>query len=199
MRSLALFPLLLMAAPAMAADIVCEGPFAADSSEARLIETFGKDNVVTGDVPGPEGSTMLATTIFPDDPARTMEFGWWDEEKHERLAYFTVPPGDTAPGGLRQGLTVREVEALNGSPFRMYGFFWDYGGTAIFEGGKLEAPVEGCAVRVRFATGDYPADLDVDAITGDREISSSEPLLDKVDARVDTVTVDYPDSAAAED
>ena len=45
MRALVLVPLLLLAAPATAADIVCEGPFAADSSEARLIEAFGKDNV----------------------------------------------------------------------------------------------------------------------------------------------------------
>lgn len=199
MRSLALFPLLLLAAPAMAADIACEGPFAADSSEAKLIETFGKDNVVTGDVPGPEGSTVLATTVFPNDPAKTMEFGWWDEEKHQRLAYFTVPPGDTAPGGLKQGLTVKEVEALNGGPFQMYGFFWDYGGSAGFEGGKLGAVPGGCIVSARFSTGEYPADLNVDAISGDMQISSSEPLLEKVDARVDTITVAYPDSEATED
>lgn len=199
MRAQVLFPLLLLAAPAMAADIACEGPFAADSSEARLIEVFGKDNVVTGDVPGPEGSTVLATTIFPNDPAKTIEFGWWDEEKHERVAYFTVPPGDTAPGGLRKGLTVKEVEALNGGPFQLYGFFWDYGGAAIFDGGKLAPPEGGCSVSVRFAVGDYPADLNVDAISGDMQISSSEPLLEKVDARVDTVTVGYPDSTSAED
>lgn len=199
MRALVLFPLLLVAAPAMAADLSCEGPFAGDSSEARLVEAFGRDNVVTGDVPGPEGSTILATTVFPNDPARSMEFGWWDEDKHERLAYFTVPAGDAAPGGLKQGLTVKEVEALNGGPFQMFGFFWDYGGSAGFEGGKLGAAPGGCVVSVRFAVGDYPADLNVDAISGDMEISSSEPLLEKVDARVDTITVGYPDSAAAED
>lgn len=199
MRALVLFSLLLLAAPAVAADLACEGPFAGDSSEARLIESFGKDNVVTGDVPGPEGSTILATTVFPNDPTKTIEFGWWDEEKHERIAYFTVPPGDTAPGGLKQGLTVKEVEALNGGPFQMYGFFWDYGGSAGFEGGKLGAAPGGCIVSVRFAVGDYPADLNVDAISGDMQISSSEPLLEKVDARVDTITVGYPDSAATED
>lgn len=199
MRALVLFPLLLLAAPAMAADLACQGPFAGDSSEARLIESFGKDNVVTGDVPGPEGSTVLATTVFPNDPTRTMEFGWWDEEKHERVAYFTVPPGDTAPGGLKQGLTVKEVEALNGGPFQMYGFFWDYGGSAGFEGGRLGAPAGGCIVSVRFTTGDYPADLNIDAISGDTQISSTEPLLATVDARIDTITVGYPDSAATED
>jgi hypothetical protein len=81
----------------------------------------------------------------------------------------------------------------------MFGFFWDYGGAAIFEGGKLAPPADGCIVSARFAVGDYPADLNVDAISGDMQISSTEPLLEKVDARVDTVTVGYPDSAAAED
>ena len=198
MRILALLPILL-AAPAVGDEIRCEGPFAADSSEARLIETYGKENVVTGDVPGPEGSTVLATTLFPSDPAKSIEFGWWDEAKFERTAYFTVPAGDTAPGGLKAGMTVKEVEALNGGPFDMYGFFWDYGGSAGFEGGKL-GDIEGsCVVSVRFAVGDYPADLDVTAISGDQQISSTEPLLATVNARVDTITVGYPDFSAAED
>ena len=42
-------------------------------------------------------------------------------------------------------------------------------------------------------------DLNVDAISGDIQISTSEPLLEQVDARVDTITVGYPDSAATED
>ena len=51
------------AGSALAAEpVACAGAFASDSSEARLIETFGKANVVTGEVDGPEGSTMLATT-----------------------------------------------------------------------------------------------------------------------------------------
>lgn len=199
MRTLALVPFLLLAGPAMAGEIKCEGAFAADSSEARLVESFGKDNVVTGDVPGPEGSTVLATTVFPNDPARAMEFGWWDEEKLESTAYFTVPAGDTAPGGLRVGMTVKQVEALNGGPFDMYGFFWDYGGSAGFDGGKLADLPGGCNVSVRFAVGDYPADLDVAAISGDQQISSSEPLLETVHATIESITVGYPDFSAAED
>lgn len=198
MRILALVPIVL-AAPVLADEIKCEGPYAADSSEARLVETFGRQNVVTGDVPGPEGSTVLATTVFPDDPARRIEFGWWDEQKLERTAYFTVPAEDTAPGGLRKGMTVKEVEALNGGPFDLYGFFWDYGGSAGFEGGKLGDLPGACVVSVRFDVGDYRADLDVSAISGDQQISSTQPLLETVNAHVDTITVGYPDFSAAED
>lgn len=192
--------LAIFASPASAAELACEGPFAADSSAARLIETYGRDNVVTGEVPGPEGSTIIATTVFPNDPDRTMEFGWWDEERFERLAYFTLPAGDTAPGGLKPGLTVREVEALNGAPFIIGGFWWDYGGGADFSDGKLAEAPGGCHVSVRFSPmADIPAELDVTSISGEVSIPSDTPLLEQLDTRVESVTIGYPDFSALED
>jgi len=186
--------------PASAAEMTCDGPFAADSSEARLVEAFGRENVVTGEVPGPEGSTLVATTVFPGDPERQMEFGWWDEAAFERLAYFTVPAGDTAPGGLKVGMSVGEVEALNGAPFELTGFWWDYGGYAGFDGGTLADLAGGCHVSVSFQpTADIPGDLDVEPIAGDRMVASSEPLLQTVDARIAAITVGYPDFSALED
>lgn len=198
MRMLALLPILLVT-PAMAEEIKCEGAFAADSSEARLIETYGKDNVVTGDVPGPEGSTMLATTVFPNDPAKTFEVGWWNEEKLETLAYVTVPADATLPNGLKVGTTIDEAEALNGGPFQLWGFFWDYGGGTNFADGKLAELPGGCYVSARFTVGDYPESLDVGPVSGDVEISSSEPLLDTVHATIGSLTIGYPDPSAAED
>jgi hypothetical protein len=124
MRHLLLLPALFLATPAFADQLTCDGPFAADSSEQKLIEAFGKDNVVTGEVPGPEGSTVLATTIFPNDDTKRIEVGWWDEENLSQLAYFTVPSGDVSPQGVKTGMTVKEVEALNGAPFEMQGFWW---------------------------------------------------------------------------
>jgi hypothetical protein len=190
----------LVTTPVFAAELHCDGPFAADSSEARLIETFGKNNVVTGEVPGPEGSTVIATTVFPNDPEKKMEFGWWDEERFERLAYFTVPAGDTAPNGLRVGMTVKEVEALNGGPFTLSGFWWDYGGFASFEGSNLGDIEGGCSVSVQFQpTADIPGDVDVEAISGDHQVDSTEPLLETVDASIDTITVGYRDYSSMED
>jgi len=197
---LALFALAAFTLPAAADEITCEGPFAADSSEARLIETYGKDNVVTGEVPGPEGSTVIATTVFPNDPDKTMEFGWWDEEKFERIAYFTVPANDTAPGGLKPGLTVKEVEVLNGGPFEIGGFWWDYGGYANFGDGKLNEAPGGCNVSVRFSPmAEAPADLDISTISGEVTIPTSEPLLEQLDTRVESITIGYPDFSAMED
>jgi len=200
MRRLLLLPALFLATPALAEQLTCDGPFAADSSEAGLVEAFGRANVVTGEVPGPEGSTILATTIFPNDEAKKIEVGWWDEENLTQLAYFTIPSADTSPQGVRTGMTVKEVEALNGAPFDMQGFWWDYGGYANFTGGALGAPDEGCIVSVRFApTVEAPQDLDVEAISGEVQVPSDEPLLEKLDVRVESVSVSYPDFGATED
>ena len=200
MRRLLLLPALLFSTPTFAEQLSCDGPFAADSSEARLVEAFGRDNVVTGEVPGPEGSTLLATTIYPNDPDRRIEVGWWDEDNLTELAYFTIPPGDTSPQGVTMGMTVKEVEALNEAPFELQGFWWDYGGYANFTGGRLGAPEEGCIVSVRFApAGEYPQDLNVDAVSGDTLVPSDEPLLETLDVRVETLSVSYPDFGASED
>jgi hypothetical protein len=192
-RSLLLLPALLLAAsPGAAAEITCDGAFAADSSVARLTELYGKDNVVTGEVPGPEGTTVIATTVFPNDPAKTLQFGWWNEDEFTDLSYVELPPG-TGIAGLIDGMTVKQVEALNGEPFTMTGFWWDYGGYAGFQTGKLAEIPGGCYISVSFEPSpNAPTDIDVEPVSGDREVPSSEPLLEKLDVRITRLSIGYP-------
>lgn len=183
---------LLVASPAMAADIKCKGPFAANSSVTDLQEAFGAENVVTGDTDGPEGSTIHASVVFPDDPEKRMTFVWWDEGADRDISYVELPQ-DAQVAGLAEGMTVAEVEALNGAPFMLAGFWWDYGGYADFPGGHLGRLPGGCAVSVFFSADNYaPEGVDVTAVTGDREVKSSEPLLATLAAKVDAITLSYP-------
>ena len=194
------FALLALAVPALAADIACDGPLAADSNEAALIAAYGAGNVVTGEVDGPEGTTMTATTVFPNDPAKKFEVVWWDEASRSRISYFSVPAGDTAPGGVKAGMSIAEVLAINGEPFTLYGFWWDYGGAAGFQTGKLADLPGGCILNLSFQpTKDLPADIDPAPISGDQEISSDEPMLVQVEARVQDLSLGYPDFSATED
>lgn len=191
--ALALVALLLSGMPAGAAELACDGVFGADASEARFIETFGEDNVVTGEVPGPEGTTMIATTVYPGDPEREFQAVWWDEEGLKDLSYVSVPPGDTSPGGLRLGMSIADVEELNGGPFKIFGFDWDYGGAANFEGGRLAEMPEPCHLMVTFQPSvAYPEGVDIDPITGDREVPSDLPLLRQVEPRVTALMFGYP-------
>jgi len=187
-----LLPLLVLATPASAGEIACEGAFAIDSSEARLVDIYGAENVRTGIVPGPEGTEMLATEVYPDSPKRRLQFVWWDEEARTDLSYVELPPKLSGPGGPRYGMSVAEVEALNGAPFTLSGFGWDYGGHAGFDTGALSDLPGGCAVGVTFSPDSYPEGLDVDEIIGDRPVQSTNPLLEQVNARVDLVFISYP-------
>ncbi|WP_152658666.1 hypothetical protein [Devosia chinhatensis] len=197
--SLAMLSLALVAAPALAGDapvepVQCAGIFGPDSSESLLRDTFGDDNVVTGIVPGPEGTELLATTIFPDDPDRRMEFGWFDEQNLARLNYVELSPSQAGPQGVRIGMSVAEVEALNGQPFAVGGFWWDYGGYAIIDDGALAGVLEGgCYLSIRFAPAeDYPQDIDVTPVAGEVQVPSADPLLATLDTRVQVLTIGYP-------
>ncbi len=179
--------------PASGEEVACLGVFGPGSSEAMLVETFGADNVVTGTVPGPEGTELIATTVFPDDPERIMEFGWFDEENYTRLSYVELSPSQTAPGGVRIGQTVAEVEALNGEPFQVGGFWWDYGGYANIESGNLAQLEGGCHLSIRFSPGEnYSDDIDVTPVSGEVQVSSDDPLLAEIDTRVQVLTLGYP-------
>lgn len=173
-------------------EIACTGVFGPDSSAALVIETFGAKNVVTGIVPGPEGTELLATTVFGKDPNRKLEFVWFDEENLTHLSNVELSPELTAPGGVRIGMTVAEVEALNGEPFKVGGFWWDYGGNGIIESGNLADTDEGCYLAIRFAPSEtFPSNIDTTKVAGEVQVPSDEPLLQRIDTRVQVLSLGY--------
>ena len=203
--SLVALSLALVAAPVMAKDkvkadaaepvvVTCEGVFGPKSTDALVRETFGDENVETGMVYGVEGIEFMATTVFPDDPERVMQFSWWDEDNLEYLSSVELAPSQETPTGVKIGMSVAEVEAINGAPFTIGGFWWDYGGGAVFEKGALADadPADGCGFWLRFAPKDeYPEGTDVTPVSGEVTVPSSEPLLETLDVRVQSINLGY--------
>lgn len=192
--------LTLTASPVLAAEIGCEGVFKQDATLADFEAAFGKDNVVTGEVPGPEGTTMIATTIFPDDPVKKMEVHWWDEENVKYFGGVTLAQGDTGPFGIHVGMTIDELEEVNDAPFGLMGFFWDYGGSAGFETGVLSQIPGGCYVNVRLSPTreNLPEDLSL-KISGDVELQSNMPELREAKVEVYEINLSYPYPEELED
>ncbi|MCS6760746.1 MAG: hypothetical protein MO846_01080 [Candidatus Devosia symbiotica] len=87
-----------------------------------LIKTFGKDNVVTGMVPGAEGENSLSTKVLPNDSDSKMVFGWRDEENRSYISYVDLAPDQAAPAGVRIDMSMADVKAINGAPFMIGGF-----------------------------------------------------------------------------
>lgn len=192
----ALLPLML-AAPALADEIACAGALGPDATLAQIEQTYGKQNVVTGEVDGPEGTTMIATTVFPKDEAKTFQVYWFDEEKHERIAGFTVPAAATGPGGVKVGMAIADVQELNGEPFKLSGFYWDYGGSAGFDSGKLSHLPGGCFLNLTFNPSVDPPDDKVSAaISGEQDLRSDMKEFEVIKPVVQSIDLGYADPLA---
>lgn len=137
---------------------------------ADIEKAYGKTNLKNMDLPGPEGSTFPGAKLF-EGTDRELEIVW-DPEKEKSKVVFDVRVLGTAwkfENGLKAGMTIEEVEKINGKPFKVAGFSWGYGGYANFEGGKLAGKV---SLRFNPSTDDIP-----DYLQGDKEISSTDKKL----------------------
>lgn len=173
--------------------VSCSGVYGPDSSEALLMETFGAENVVTGPVVGVEGMEYIASTVFPDDLERKMEFAWFDEENRSHLSYVDFSGAQILPGGVRIGMSVAEVEEINGEPFELGGFWWDYGGYGMIASGTLAYAEGGCHLTIRFSPAEeLSPDIDITSVAGEVLVSSDNPLLEVIDARVQVLSFGYP-------
>lgn len=128
---------------ATAADFVLPGDFAPDTSPDELRKRYGAANVRLGKVPGAEGAEFSGVILFPDDPSRRAYLYFQNEETLQGLSLvrvFGTQSKWTLDNGLRLGMPLPEMVALNGKPISFYGLEWDYGGTIVdYHGGKLDA------------------------------------------------------------
>jgi hypothetical protein len=137
---------------------------------ADIEKAYGKGHLKNMDLPGPEGSTFPGAKLF-EGTERELEIVW-DPDQEDKKIVFDVRILGTAwkfENGLKAGITIEEVEKINGKPFKVAGFSWDYGGYANFEGGKLEGKV---SLRFNPSTDDIP-----DHLQGDKELSSTDKKL----------------------
>ena len=182
------------AAAEEARHLECAGPFARGATVGTLASVFGAANVVNRTIDGPEGSTLDATLVFPDDPARRLVVLWQDEVARARPAAILIQDQSewVGPGGIRLGTTLSEVEAANGAPFTILGFGWDYGGSAGFEEGTLADLPGGCTLSLTFQIDETVEGPEFDAIMGDEQFRSDNPLIRKAAPTVSQIAVGYP-------
>ena len=173
--------------------LACEGPFAKDTSHARLETAFGQKNVVFKDVDGAEGSKEKATVVFDDDPTKRVVVYWHDERARARPSMISIsaPSLWVGPGGVGNGMKLTDVEKLNGKPFKLAGFDWDGGGLVRELDGRLKP--SGCNLVIRFEPGiANPLPARYAEITGDRLIVSNNKLLRRTRAQVSEWGIGYP-------
>jgi hypothetical protein len=139
-------------------ELTCQGPFARDSSHLKLERAFGQKNVVIQEVEGVEGQKELLTIIYPNDPRRRLTVFWKNENARQGIDAVRIAIGShwTVGHGLKLGMTVDEVEVLNGTPFEIGNFYEDHAAGAVtsWRGGELSKIPGGCQIGGAFEPAD---------------------------------------------
>lgn len=174
--------------------LACDGVFSRDTTQAKLAAQFGPRNVVFKEVDGADGGRDKATVLFDEDPTRRAVVVWRDAAAKAGPASINISAPSTwvGPGGIHNGLPLQEVEKLNGGAFKIKGFESKNGGLASSFKGPLGSPPGGCTMTVRFEPGiANPLPPRFSAITGDKDVMSSNPLMRRTRAQVSEWTVNY--------
>ena len=172
----------------------CEGVFAKDSTHARVVKTFGARNVRYMDVVEAEGEKTKATVVFSGDRKRRLEFHW-RESKARRIPEVRIWSDESTwktAQGIAMGASLERIVELNGKPFDLAGFGWDYGGISKgFAGGKLETLPGGCWLSLGFSASTGAPDEAYSKVTGDETFSSDDPNMRAVKPKVTTITIGW--------
>lgn len=117
------------------------------TTRLELEARFGKANVREETFDGPEGDgDYPVLVVFPADPRKRLELVQDAKNPDAPIVELRVSDPGTrwhADNGLRPGMTLAELVALNGAPISFYGLAWDYGGALQdWHGGKLANAVD---------------------------------------------------------
>jgi hypothetical protein len=170
------------------------GIFAKNSGHLRLAQSYGVHNVEYTEVSGDDGSTLMASVIFPKDPKRRLEVLWDDDAQRvgTRMVVIGGQSTWTAPKGVRLGLPLAALEKLNGKPFKLMGFEKD--GMAIvsdWNNGALGLLTDGCKVGVQFKPDPKATATTLGAVGSDKEFASSDPAVRAAKPTIGEIIVGY--------
>jgi hypothetical protein len=174
--------------------VVCSGVFARDSSHAKLASAFQSKNVAFTQVDASSGGKVMASVLYAKDPKRRLEV-WWSKPASRSDTHLIVINGQSdwiAPGELHLGLTLAELERLNGKPFKLSGFDKDRVATlSDWNGGLLAALAGGCKVGVSLRADPKLAASALSDLPADRGFTSSDAALRAANPTVSEILVTY--------
>lgn len=166
-----------------------------------LEKKFGTDNIIKKAIFETGEGSFETTKLFADTD-KEVHIYWQDGKEFEQIqdvvvkgkldenAKLKVNSPWVSKLGLRLGMKMSEVIALNSKTFTITGIGWDLGGNVVsWEGGKLANK----NANVRF--NDYSENMgglkeaEYNTIVGDREFDTKHPAIQKLNPTVDEFSV----------
>ncbi len=172
----------------------CHSTFSANSSHETLREELASLNVETSTLHEGEGFYEQGTIISGAPDVGPVEVFWKDVQRQQHPKIVRVRGERSAwktGKDLALGLTLREVELLNGKAFLLQGFGYDRGGTQTsWMNGHLESSSP-CQTHVRFSVKQSPDSQKEFDILGEQNFSSAHPKLQQLNPRISEIWLSY--------
>ncbi len=170
------------------------GPISSSTSEADLRRRYGSSAVENSRIQIGEGETAPGTVIYPADSLRRIEIIWRDTLARHRPARIILR-GDQSKWQVSRGITLgtslRELEQLNGRPFTLAGFGWDYAGAVTdWNKGALDSVLAGVMLYLDPGPTQYES-APYAQVLGDRDYSSALPAMQQLNPRVSQIFIDF--------
>jgi hypothetical protein len=170
------------------------GHLTIESSEADLRQHYGASAVEATRIGLGEGETAPGTVLFPADSLRRAEILWQDTVERRRPSRLILRGSRSlwqAAPGISLGTNLQELERLNGRPFLLAGFGWDYAGVVTdWAGGALDSLLSGFKLYLDPGPGQYDSPA-YSQVLGDRNYSSDLPPMQQLNPRVAQIFVDF--------
>lgn len=176
------------------------GAITPEMSEAGLKRIYGRKNVQSTRVSLGEGETEAGTVVYPHNPLRMIEIVWKDARR-KRFPKRIQLTGERSVWKTHQGISLgtrlKELERINGKPFVLAGFGWDYEGTVLsWEGGRLEREFEkdGRTILLRLSdrTGHNVSGEPLGTVQGDSDFSSGNQVMQRINPKVYQIIIEFP-------
>jgi hypothetical protein len=184
------------------------GAITIDTLPGDLRRLFPKEALEEEEIELDEGMLQPGTFVYRKNPSEALAIVWKGKgpQAHPKEIFVCYgrrrgPCRWQVSGGIKIGTRMAELEAMNGRPFTVSGFGWNYGGNVLsWDGGDL-ARLD-CGGRLvltldgeRSRPGEYSIAMtpdEVHAISGDRPISSSVAPMRKLNPGVVGILFQFP-------
>ena len=173
--------------------VACSGAFSKDSSNLKLAIMFDEQNVTFNDITV-NGASVGASTIYAKDPRRRLEI-WWQNPANRSGIYLILINGQStwaAPGGMKLGQTLADLEKLNKKPFKLKGVDKDNTiAVSDWDGGALAVLPGGCKSGVTLQPDPKAGPDALSALPANKEFSSNDPAMRDVKPKISEILIGY--------
>ncbi|MEM1393990.1 MAG: hypothetical protein AAGG00_11995 [Cyanobacteria bacterium P01_H01_bin.150] len=168
------------------------GLITSNTTRADLIKIYGESNLKDETILQAEGTVSVPATKVNSDTPATLTIFWKDESRNKILYIRGFGRQWKTPEGIGVGTSLSGLREILGE-FQLTGFGWDYGGLVNLKGtklskyrGKLSLTLNPTDENVY---GKYPKQYG--SVSGDIDLSSTNPNLEPLDVRVYQMTVNF--------